>query len=65
MNEIIEKYEAKLGVLNKAIEAKGPYFTREDLEALNQVKILLTEMLTDLRAIRSFTNEAKTQTQTE
>ena len=54
MNEIVEKYEAKLERLNEAIEAKGPYFTRGELEALNQIKVLLTEVVTDLRAIRAF-----------
>lgn len=65
MNEIIEKYEAKLEALNQAYESKRQSLTRGDLEVLNQIKILLTEVVTDLRAIRSFTNEAKTQNQTE
>ncbi len=65
MNEIIEKYEAKLAFLNKAIEAKKPMLDQNELEILAELKTLLKEIVTDLRAIRSFTNEAKTQNQTE
>lgn len=57
MDEIIEKYEAKLEALNRAYELKGPYLTRGDLEVLNQLKILLTGIVTDLRAIRAFTKK--------
>jgi hypothetical protein len=57
MDEIIEKYEAKLEALNRAYELKGPYLTRGDLEVLNQIKILLTGVVTDLRAIRAFTKK--------
>ena len=57
MDEIIEKYEAKLELLNRAYESKGPSLTRGDLEVLNQVKILLTGVVTDLRAIRAFTKK--------
>ena len=53
MNEIVEKYEAKLERLTKAIELKKALLTEEDLEVLTQLKILLTEVVTDLRAIRA------------
>ena len=53
MNEIIEKYEARLEAVNRNYESKGPYLTRENLEVLNQIKIFLTEVVTDLRAIRA------------
>jgi hypothetical protein len=54
MNEIIEKYEAKLERLTKAIELKKGLLTEGDLEVLAQLKVLLTEVVTDLRAIRAF-----------
>jgi hypothetical protein len=54
MNEIIEKYEAKLEFLNQAIELKKRLLTEGDLEVLADLKVLLTEVVTDLRAIRVF-----------
>ena len=54
MNEIVEKYEAKLERLNEIIERKKKFLTEEDLEVLAQLKVLLTEVVTDLRAIRAF-----------
>ncbi len=54
MNEIVEKYEAKLERLNEAIEVKKRLLTEADLEVLAQLKVLLTEVVTDLRAIRAF-----------
>ena len=53
MNEIVEKYEAKLERLTKAIELKKALLTEEDLEVLTQLKVLLIEVVTDLRAIRA------------
>ena len=58
MNEIVEKYEAKLEFLNKAVEQKKMFLTEEELETLDQLKIILTEVVTDMRAIRAF---SKTQ----
>ena len=54
MNEIIEKYEAKLEALNRTYESKWSYLTQGELEVLSQIKILLTGIVTDLRAIRAF-----------
>jgi hypothetical protein len=54
MNEIVEKYEAKLERLNEAIEVKKRLLTEGDLIMLAQLKVLLTEVVTDLRAIRAF-----------
>jgi hypothetical protein len=54
MNEIVEKYEAKLERLNEIIERKKRFLAEEDLEVLVQVKVILTEIVTDLRAIRAF-----------
>ena len=54
MNEIVEKYEAKLERLNEIIERKKKLLTEGDLEILAQLKVLLTEVVTDLRAIRAF-----------
>ena len=53
MNEIVEKHEAKLERLTKVIELKKALLNEEDLEVLTQLKILLTEVVTDLRAIRA------------
>ena len=58
MNEIVEKYEAKLEFLNRAIEQKKMFLTEGELETLDQLKIILTEVVTDMRAIRAF---SKTQ----
>ena len=54
MNEIVEKYEAKLKSLNEAIELKKRFLTEGELEVLAQLTVLLTEVVTDLRAIRAF-----------
>jgi len=54
MNEIVEKYEAKLERLSEAIERRKKFLTEGDLEVLAQLKVLLTEVVTDLRAIRAF-----------
>jgi hypothetical protein len=59
MNEIIEKYEAKLERLNETIERKKISLTEQDLEVLTLLKVLLTEVVTDLRAIRIFSKEAQ------
>ena len=54
MNEILEKYEAKLEYINEAIELKKRLLNEEDLEVLAELKVLFTEVVTDLRAIRAF-----------
>jgi hypothetical protein len=54
MNEIIEKYEAKLKFLNEAVELKKRFLTEGELEVLADLKVILTEVVTDLRAIRAF-----------
>jgi len=54
MNEIVEKYEAKLERLSEAIEQKKRFLTKGELEVLAQLRVLLTEVVTDLRAIRAF-----------
>ena len=59
MNEIIEKYEAKLERLNETTERKKIFLTEQDLEVLSLLKVLLTEVVTDLRAIRIFSKEAQ------
>ena len=59
MNEIIEKYEAKLERLNETIERKKISLTEQDLEVFALLKVLLTEVVTDLRAIRIFSKEAQ------
>jgi len=54
MNEIVEKYEAKLERLSEAIEQKKRFLTEGELETLAELKVILTEVVTDLRAIRTF-----------
>ena len=54
MNEIIEKYEAKLNYLNKAVEQTKHLMDEDTLEIMNDMKILLTEVVTDFKAIRAF-----------
>ena len=54
MNEIIEKYEAKLEFLDKAVEQKRQLMDQDELEMIAEIKILLKEVVTDLRAIRAF-----------
>ena len=51
MNEIIEKYEAKLDYLNKAVEQTKHLMNEDTLDMMNNMKILLTEVVTDFRAI--------------
>ncbi len=52
MNEIIEKYQAKLDYLNKAVEQTKHLMDEDTLDMMNDMKILLTEVVTDFRAIR-------------
>ncbi len=54
MNEIVEKYEAKLERLSEAVEREKRFLTEGELEVLVQLKVILTEVVTDLRAIRAF-----------
>jgi len=51
MNEIIEKYEAKLDYLNKAVEQSKHLMDKDTLDTMNHMKILLTEVVTDFKAI--------------
>ena len=53
MNEIIEKYEAKLDYLNKAVEQSKHLMDKDTLDTMNHMKILLTEVVTDFKAIRA------------
>lgn len=57
MKEIIEKYEAKLDYLNKAVEKTKHLMDEDTLEMMNDMKILLTEVVTDFRAISALANE--------
>jgi hypothetical protein len=53
MNEIIEKYEAKLDYLNKAVEQTKHLMGEDTLDMMNDIKILLTEVVTDFKTIRA------------
>lgn len=54
MEEIIEKYEAKLAYVTKAIESKKHLMNSDDLEALTELKFLLIQVVTDFRAVKIF-----------
>jgi hypothetical protein len=53
MNEMIEKYEAKLDYLNKAVEHTKHLMDEDTLDMMNDMKILLTEVVTDFKTIRA------------
>jgi len=53
MNEIIEKYEAKLNYLNKAVEQTKHLMDEDTLDMMNDMKILLTKVVTDFKAIHA------------
>jgi len=57
MNDIIEKYEAKLSYLNNAVEQTRHLMDEDTLDLMNDMKILLTEVVTDFRAVHSFLSE--------
>ena len=51
MNEIIEKYEAKLDYLNKSIDSYSHLMDENTLEMMEDLKILLTEVIADFKTI--------------
>ncbi len=53
MNEIIKKYEAKLDYLNKAVEQTKNLMDEDTLDMMNDIKILLTEVVTDFKDVRA------------
>lgn len=53
MNEIIQKYEAKLDYLNKAVEQTKHLMDEDTLDMMNDMKILLTEVVTDFKDIHA------------
>ena len=53
MNRIIEKYESKLDYLNKAVEQTNHLMDVDTLDMMNDMKILLTEVVTDFKTIRA------------
>jgi hypothetical protein len=56
MNEIISKYEVKLDYLNKAVDMYQHLMDEDILDMMNNMKILLTEVVTDFKAIRALAN---------
>lgn len=52
MGKIVQKYEAKLDYLNKAVEQTKHLMDEDTLNIMNDMKILLTEVITDFKAIR-------------
>ena len=57
MKEIIEKYEARLQYLNKAVEKTKHLMDEDELEMMVDMKILLAEVVTDFKAVNSLINE--------
>lgn len=53
MDEIIQKYEAKLDYLNKAVEPTKHIMDEDTLDMMNNIKNLLTEVVTDFKAMRA------------
>jgi hypothetical protein len=51
MKEIIEKYEAKLSYLNRAIDQTKHLMDEDTLDMMNDIKILITEVITDFKSI--------------
>ena len=51
MNEIIEKYEAKLDYLNKSVDSYSHLMNEDTLEMMEDLKILLTEVIADFKTI--------------
>lgn len=51
MNEIIEKYQSKLDYLNRAVEQTKHLMDEDTLDMMNDMKILLTEVVTDFKII--------------
>lgn len=54
MKEIIEKYETKLDFLNKAVEQTKHLLDEDTSDTMNNLKILLTEVITDFKAVNTF-----------
>ena len=59
MNEIIEKYEAKLDYLNKSIDSYSHLMDENTLEMMEDLKILLTEVIADFKTIGEKSNHIK------
>ncbi len=59
MNEIIEKYQAKLDYLNKAVERTKHLMDEDTLDMMNDMKILITEVVTDLQTISTLNGGEK------
>jgi hypothetical protein len=51
MNEIIEKYEAKLDYLNKSVDSYSHLMDENTLEMMEDLKLLLTEVIVDFKII--------------
>ena len=51
MNEIIEKYEAKLDYLNKSVDSYSHLMDENTLEMMEDLKLLLTEVIADFKII--------------
>lgn len=53
MKEIILKYEAKLEYLNISVERTKHLMDEDTLDMMNDLKILLTEVITDFKSINT------------
>lgn len=59
MNEIIEKYEAKLDYLNKAVDSYSHLMNEDTLEMMEDLKLLLTEVIADFKMVHEKSNHIK------
>ena len=59
MNEIIEKYEAKLDYLNKSVDSYSHLMDENTLEMMEDLKLLLTEVIVDFKTICEKSNHVK------
>jgi predicted DNA-binding protein YlxM (UPF0122 family) len=53
MKEIIEKYEAKLNFLNKALEQKSDLMDEDTLDMMKDIRTILSEVVMDFNDLRN------------
>jgi hypothetical protein len=58
MNRIIEKYEAKLDYLNKAVEQTNHLMDVDTLDMMNDMKTLITEVIEDFKKFEQHIKDA-------
>ena len=56
MDKIIEKYEAELECLDRAVEKTRHLMDSDTLEMMSGLRVLLLEVISDLKGIKSISN---------